>query len=100
MPKPVLIIGRRALLAGLLAAWLAVIAPAAAIAKDDPLPSWNDGAVKSAITGFVARVTAPGGPNFVPQEERIAVFDNDGTLWAEKPVYFQILFSLDRVKAL
>jgi len=65
----------------------------------DPLPSWNDGRVKRAILGFVARVTAPG-PDHVPPAERIAVFDNDGTLWAEQPVYFQVAFILDRVKSL
>ena len=67
---------------------------------DDPLPSWNDGDVKAAILRFVARVTADAGPDFVPQAERIVTFDNDGTLWAEQPMYFQFLFALDRVKAL
>jgi hypothetical protein len=52
----------------------------------DPLPSWNDGPVKAAILGFVARVTTTGGPDFVRVEERIATFDNDGTLWVEKPL--------------
>ena len=66
----------------------------------DPLPSWNDGPSKSAITGFVSRVTREGGPDFVPAAERIATFDNDGTLWAEQPIYFQFAFALDRVKAL
>jgi hypothetical protein len=66
----------------------------------DPLPSWNDTAPKQAILAFVEKVTKEGSPDFVPAEERIAVFDNDGTLWAEKPVYFQLLFTLDRVKAL
>ena len=65
-----------------------------------PLPSWNDGTAKSAITAFVARVTAPGGVDFVPPERRIAAFDNDGTLWSEQPYYFQVAFALDRVKAL
>ena len=71
----------------------------AAIAQrqDDPLPSWNDGAAKQAILGFVARVTREDGPDFVPSAERIAVFDNDGTLWAEQPTYFQVQFALDRV---
>lgn len=64
------------------------------------LPSWNDGAAKTAIVAFVGRVTAPGGPDFVPELERIAVFDNDGTLWAEQPIYFQIAFALERVKVL
>ena len=66
----------------------------------DPLPSWNDGATKKSITDFVARVTTPGGPDFVPVEQRIATFDNDGTLWCEQPVYFQVAFAFDRVKAL
>ncbi len=66
----------------------------------DPLPSWNDGAPKRAIVGFVARVTQEGSADFVPPAERIATFDNDGTLWAEHPVYFQFQFALDRVKAL
>ena len=67
---------------------------------DDALPSWNDGANKKAITDFVAKVTTPGSPDFVPVPERIATFDNDGTLWCEQPMYFQLLFALDRVKAL
>ena len=67
---------------------------------DDPLPSWNEGAAKSAILAFVKDVTEEGGPRFVVSEERIAVFDNDGTLWAEKPMYTQFAFALDRVKAL
>src|SRR5262245_33007565 len=66
----------------------------------DPLPSWNDGKSKQSIVDFVAKVTKEGSPNFVPSGERIAVFDNDGTLWAEQPLYFQFLFALDRVKAL
>jgi phosphoglycolate phosphatase-like HAD superfamily hydrolase len=63
------------------------------------LSSWNDDATKAAITNFVTRVTTPG-PDFVPAPERIAVFDNDGTLWAEQPLYFQAQFGLDRVKAM
>ena len=66
----------------------------------DPLPSWNDGPNKRAILGFVASVTTPGSVNFVPREERIATFDNDGTLWSEQPMYFQLIFTLDRVKEL
>lgn len=66
----------------------------------DPLPSWNDGAPKQAITAFVEKVTKPGSPDFVPVPERIAVFDNDGTLWAEQPMYFQAFFVFDRIKAL
>src|SRR5688572_19911170 len=67
---------------------------------DDPLPSWNDGAAKTAITDFVAKVTKQGSPDFVAVPERIAVFDNDGTLWCEQPIYVQFAFALDRVKAL
>jgi hypothetical protein len=64
------------------------------------LPSWNDGGTKRAISDFVSRVTRQGSPDFVPVPERIAVFDNDGTLWAEKPVPFEVLFAFDQVKAL
>lgn len=76
--------------------------PSAALAqaaKADPLPSWNDGPVKQAILGFVASVTTEGSPDFLPEEERIAVFDNDGTLWQEKPAV-QGAFLVERVKAL
>jgi phosphoglycolate phosphatase-like HAD superfamily hydrolase len=66
----------------------------------DQLPSWNDTAPKKAIVAFVERVTKQGAPDFVPPAERIATFDNDGTLWAEQPIYFQLAFALDRVKAL
>lgn len=65
-----------------------------------PLPSWNDGNAKSAIVDFVARTTTEGSSGFVPPAERVAVFDNDGTLWCEQPVYFQFAFALDRVKKL
>jgi phosphoglycolate phosphatase-like HAD superfamily hydrolase len=71
-----------------------------AIAQTDPLPSWNDGPVKKSIADFVARVTTPGGPDFVSVPERIATFDNDGTLWTEQPYYFQFAFALDRIKAM
>lgn len=84
-------------------AWVAVVALAVAAeqvaAKEPPLASWNDGSAKSAIVKFVADVTRPGAPTFVPVDERIAVFDNDGTLWAEQPLYFQFLFLLDQVRA-
>lgn len=73
---------------------------ALAALRADPLPSWNETAPKQAILAFVARVTTPGSPDFVPPPERIAVFDNDGTLWSEQPMYFQFLFAVDRVKAL
>jgi len=82
-----------------LALALAALAPAA-WAQTDPLPSWNDAAPKAAIIDFVARVTEAGGADFVPEPERIAVFDNDGTLWVEQPLYTQLAFALDRVRAL
>jgi len=66
----------------------------------DPLPSWNDTAPKKAIIAFVEKVTKEGSPDFVSVPERISTFDNDGTLWAEQPFYFQLRFALDRVKAL
>jgi haloacid dehalogenase-like hydrolase len=66
----------------------------------DPLPSWNNGAAKQSIIAFVEKVTRPGSPDFVPVSERIATFDNDGTLWCEQPVPVQLYFALDRVKAL
>jgi hypothetical protein len=66
----------------------------------DPLPSWNEGAAKKSITNFVVRVTTAGGPDFVPAEQRIGTFDNDGTLWTEQPYYFQLAFAFDRVKAM
>src|SRR5215467_12831526 len=69
-------------------------------AQPDPLPSWNDTASKRSIVEFVNRVTREGGTDFVPISERIATFDNDGTLWAEQPMYFKLAFALDRVKAL
>jgi hypothetical protein len=68
------------------------------VAQSDPLPSWNDTAAKKNIESFVDRVTKDGGPDFVPLTERIATFDNDGTLWVESPVYTQIVFAFDRIK--
>lgn len=68
-------------------------------AAQDALPSWNDGAGKQRIVDFVKQVTATGSPGFVPAEQRIAVFDNDGTLWAEQPIYSQFFFVIDQVKA-
>ena len=73
---------------------------ATAQSDQNPLPSWKDGPAKQAIVAFVAKVTKPGSPDFVPAAERIATFDNDGTLWCEQPMYFQFLFALDRVKVL
>jgi len=78
---------------------LALGLPARLLAAD-PLPSWNDGPAKARILRFVEDVTTPTSPQFVPPAERIAVFDNDGTLWSEQPLYFQLAFMLDRVKAL
>jgi len=69
-------------------------------ASEDPLPSWNDGSAKQAITKFVAAVINPNSDGYVEPSERIAVFDNDGTLWAEQPLYFQLLFALDQVRAM
>jgi hypothetical protein len=78
---------------------LGAVASAQPLAAD-PLPSWNDGATKKSITDFVARVTTQGGADFVPPDQRIATFDNDGTLWIEQPIYVQLAFILDRTKAL
>jgi len=86
--------------------WLAVVIASAcaggpdATAPADPLPSWNEGTAKNAIRDFVARVTKEGSADFVPVPERIATFDNDGTLWTEKPLPFQLLFAFDRVTVL
>ena len=79
---------------------LAVALAASAAAAKDPLPSWNDVASKQAIVGFVDAVTDRSGADFVEPAERIAVFDNDGTLWLEQPLYTQLSFALDRVKTL
>lgn len=70
------------------------------LAAEDPLPSWNDGATKEAIVAFVDAVTTEGSANYVAPDDRIATFDNDGTLWVEHPMYTQLTFALDRVKAL
>jgi len=66
----------------------------------DPLPSWNDGPLKERIWTFVRNASVDGSPGFIPEEARIAVFDNDGTLWSEKPMYFQMFFAMDRVRTL
>ena len=68
--------------------------------KPDPLPSWNDGESKKAIVDFVEKTTNEGSVDFVPEADRIATFDNDGTLWSEQPMYFQVLFAIDRIKAM
>lgn len=77
---------------------IAILAASTALA--DPLPSWNDTDAKSRITGFVASVTDPDSESYVTPADRIAVFDNDGTLWGEQPVYFQLLYGMDRVARL
>jgi len=85
-----LVFGLGALLAGSLPA----------LAQTDPLPSWNDGAAKQAIVTFVKDTTAKGGPKFVPPAERVATFDQDGTLWVEQPMYSQVMYILESVPAL
>jgi hypothetical protein len=82
----------------LLAMGPAILAGRAGLAE--PLPSWNETPSKKAIVEFVRTVTDKSSPNYVPPEQRIATFDNDGTLWSEQPIYFQAFFALDRVKAL
>jgi phosphoglycolate phosphatase-like HAD superfamily hydrolase len=82
-----------------LAAIVAALALSPAGAAD-PLPSWNDGPTRRAVVAFVERVTKEAGPDFVPAPERIATFDNDGTLWSEQPYYVQVAFALDRINAL
>jgi len=89
---------RRALVAATLL--IAVVFITAAARPEDSLPSWNDGPAKQSIITFVEKVTKPGSPDFVPVAERIAVFDNDGTLWCEQPMPVQFYFTVDRVKAL
>ncbi len=79
---------------------LATLTPTLCVRAGDPLPSWNDRKAKQSIVEFVTKVTKPGSPDFVPAPERIATFDNDGTLWCEKPLPVQLYFALDRVKAL
>src|SRR6185437_1446268 len=92
---------RRAVLAALLTSAAAIaLSKSPALAQGDPLPSWNDGKAKQSILDFVANVTREGSANFVPVPQRIATFDNDGTLWVEQPMYTQLAFALDRVKAL
>jgi phosphoserine phosphatase len=83
------------ILAILLIVWVATVS-----AESDPLPSWTDGPAKESITAFVTDVTGADGPNFVPPAQRIAVFDNDGALWVEQPIYTQLAFVLDRIEEL
>jgi len=85
------------------ASWILIavaLVLASAAGAADPLPSWNDSVAKKEIVHFVAAVTNPKGADFVPPAERIAVFDNDGTLWVEKPIYTQMTFIFDHVKQL
>ena len=91
---------KRALLAVLTFSFALAFGALATAQTAGLLPSWNDGKTKQSIIEFVAKVTKEGAPDFVPPAERIATFDNDGTLWAEQPMYFQLLFALDRVKVL
>ena len=100
--KPFASLSRRALLPALavLSALPGLLLAKGAQAASDPLPSWNEGATKKAIIDFVERVSKEGSPDFVPVDQRIAVFDNDGTLWVEKPLPVQLAFALDRIKAL
>jgi phosphoglycolate phosphatase-like HAD superfamily hydrolase len=93
-------LSRRTLLVAFLAIGLVGgTAIEARTADADPLPSWNDGPTKQSILDFVAAVTKQGGPDYVAPAERIATFDNDGTLWIEQPIYTQFAFAIDRVKA-
>lgn len=91
---------RRAVLAAMLAASLAFAGISSVQAQNDSLPSWNEGQTKKAITDFVARATQAGGADYVAPADRVAVFDNDGTLWTEHPMYVQLAFALDRVRVL
>src|SRR6478752_5075912 len=95
-------ISRRSLIALLaaLAVTFGLLLPTAASAQSDPLPSWNDGPAKQAIVNFVKATTDQSNPDFVPPEERIATFDQDGTLWVEHPMYTQVEYCLERVPAL
>jgi hypothetical protein len=92
-------VSRTNFLRGVAVALLALVFAVPSLAQDQ-LPSWNETAPKHAIMAFVERVTHQGSPGFVPVPERIATFDNDGTLWSEQPMYFQFLFAFDRVKIL
>ncbi len=93
-------IGRRRILLSAGALVFLFAGGIAAFAQSDPLPSWNDGRSKSALLNFVAKVTKEGGADYVAPAERIAAFDNDGTLWAEQPIYFQLAFALDELRRL
>ena len=90
-------IGRRAIIRAAAVALTLLAAPLPLTAQDDPLPSWNEGAAKSAILDFVTQTTTEGGASFVAPADRLATFDQDGTLWVEQPLYGQALFALDRL---
>ncbi|WP_431303589.1 HAD family hydrolase [Sediminicoccus sp. BL-A-41-H5] len=98
MADPFLPASRRALIAGLAAALVASEAAAQEAPPRDPLPSWRDGPVKRAILTTIRRTARAGSPDFVPPAERVAVFDNDGTLWVEQPLYPQLALSVERLK--
>ena len=91
---------RRAVVTGLLASAAATLVFKTALAQGNPLPSWRDGKARQSILDFVASVTREGSPGFVPVPQRVATFDNDGTLWCEHPMYVQLAFALDQVKAM
>src|SRR6266704_964267 len=94
MKRPVL-----SMVAGVLVLAASLTLAAQVLAQTDPLPSWNDGAAKKAIVDFVQATTTQGNPKFVPPAERVATFDQDGTLWVEHPMYSQVIYCLDRVPA-
>ena len=83
-----------------LIAFVLLLQLAACAAVDDPLPSWKDGPTRGAIVSFVEAADNTGSPGYIPEAHRIAVFDNDGTVWAEQPAYFQLFFVIDRIKAM
>src|SRR5262245_1704724 len=91
---------RRSFIGGVLVSAAVVLAANPLWAQADPLPSWNDGPNKRSIVDFLTRVTQAGGADWIPVPERIATFDNDGTLWVEQPMYVQTAFALDRIKVL
>ncbi|CAA2143081.1 hypothetical protein HYPP_04064 [Hyphomicrobium sp. ghe19] len=100
MPGTVASVVRKLAIAGLITTLCFVRLTGAVSAQTDALPSWNAGLVKQRIIDFVGRVTKDGGADFVPEAHRIAVFDNDGTLWAEQPIYSQFQYAIDQVSAL
>jgi len=91
---------RRGFVMGMFAAGISCVGSIDAYAQADLLPSWNDSGSKQALLDFVARTTTAGSSDYIPIEQRIAVFDNDGTLWSEQPIYFQVAFAIDRLRQL